>query len=132
MELEYQRQTGWPEEPRNAGPFPSYRETPFAAPHTVRRDARREESDDYGEVVAILNPTLRVICGRCGLQWVVQCQKGKRNGVPIWQSFAYCGTKEGLLLRLPKGGHGCAPEAWAVIEALPDYFPKRAKGEEVA
>ncbi|MGA9267751.1 MAG: hypothetical protein WBS14_15255 [Rhodomicrobium sp.] len=33
-------------------------------------------------------------------------------------------TKEGLLLRLPEGGYGCDPEAWAVIEALPDYSPK--------
>jgi hypothetical protein len=34
------------------------------------------------------------------------------------------GTKEGLLLRLPEGGHGCDPGAWAIVEGLPHYFPK--------
>ena len=97
-------------------------ETPFAAPTTLPGSARSEESDDYGEVVAILNPTLRVIRGKCGLQWIAQ----KKNRPARWSSFAYCATKEGLLLRLPKGGHGCDPEAWGAIEALPDYYPKQA------
>lgn len=67
------------------------------------------------------------------------CQRpnGKRNGAPIWSSFAYCATKEGLLLRikwhlqrdeiLPLEtlvSRNCDPEAWAAIEALPDYYPK--------
>jgi hypothetical protein len=58
------------------------------------------------------------------LQWIIQRPNGKRNGLPIWTSFAYCGTKEGLLLRLSECGYPCDPEAWARIEALPDYFPK--------
>jgi hypothetical protein len=40
----------------------------------------------------------------------------------LWKSFAYCATREGLLLRLPPGGQGCEPKAWTVIEALPPYF----------
>jgi len=102
---------------------------PFAAPHTAAGSAQREESDNYGAIVAILNPKLRVICSRCDLQWIAQRQNNKRNGAPIWSSFAYCAMKEGLLLRLPEHGCGCDPVAWRRIAALPDYFPKRACAE---
>jgi len=69
---------------------------------------------------------LRVIRGACGLQWIAQ----KRASPTLWKSFAFCATKEGLLLRLPKGGRGCNPEARAIIEALPAYFPKKDAGGE--
>ncbi len=64
--------------------------TPLISPH------RRETGETYGAVVAILNSALRVIRGACGLQWIVQ----KRKSPLTWASFAYCATKEGLLLRL--------------------------------
>jgi hypothetical protein len=41
-----------------------------------------------------------------------------------WKSFAYCVTKEGLLLRLPQNGRGCDPAALAIVGALPDYYSK--------
>jgi hypothetical protein len=82
--------------------------------------SNRETDESYRGVVAVLNGKLRVIRGSCDLQWVIQ----KRKNPLMWISFAYCATREGLLLRLPKGGQGCDPEAWAVIEALPEYFPK--------
>jgi hypothetical protein len=81
----------------------------------------REKDEAYGAVVAVLNAKLRVIAGSCELQWVVQ----SRITPKLWKSFAYCATREGLISRLPKGGQGCEPKAWAVIEALPDYFPKQ-------
>jgi hypothetical protein len=115
---------------RKLGQLPLRPEVTFAVPHAFPASGRSEESDNYGEVVAVLDPKFRVIRSRCGLQWIAQRQNGKRNGAAIWTSFAYCGTKEGLLLRLPKAGHGCDPKAWAVIEALPDLFPKRAKAAE--
>ena len=96
-------------------------EKPFAAPTMLPASARSEESDAYAEVVASLNPKLRVIRGKCGLQWIVQA----KNRPTRWSSFAFCGTKEGLLLRLPKDGQGCDPAAWRTIEALPDYFPRK-------
>ena len=33
---------------------------------------RSEESDDYGQVVARLNATLRVIRSKCNIQWIAQ------------------------------------------------------------
>jgi len=101
---------------------------PFAARGVVPGRVQSEKSDAYSEVVAILNPALRVICGDCGLQWIVQ----KKVSPTEWKGFAYCATKEGLLLRLPKNGCGCDPGAWCSIAALPDYFPKRANAQRNA
>ena len=111
---------------------------PFAAPHML---SAREESDNYKDVVAVLNPKLRVILAKDDLQRIVQRQNNKRGGLPIWSSFAFCATKEGLLLRIKEHwqqtshkreliplerlvGQHCEPGAWAIIEALPDYYPK--------
>jgi hypothetical protein len=98
-----------------------------------------ESSETYPRIVARLNDRLRVIEGRCGLQWCVQYRKAPNK----WESFAFCGTREGLLLRirdhLQQAFHKherdliplaklvelhCDPAAWAIIEALPDYYPK--------
>ena len=117
-----------------------------------------------GDVIAVLTDGLRVV--RSDRQWIVQ-----QRGPKAWSGFAYCATKEGLLLRIKEhllkehlnkldcyqaqkraktdkrprvsrealeateaarallkrglvSSFGVAPEAWAVIEALPDYFPK--------
>ena len=108
-------------QPRKPGPLPRHVETPFAAPTPFFQASSRETDETYGGVVAVLNDKLRVVVGSCGLQWVVQ----KRKNPLAWGSFAFCATKEGLLLRLPKHGQGCAAESLAIIQALPDYFPKR-------
>jgi hypothetical protein len=90
--------------------------------------SNRETDETYGAIVAVINPELRIVTGSCGLQWIVQ----RRRNPLTWTSFAFCKTKEGLLLRLPKGGNGCDPEAWALIESLPDYLPKQAKATKAA
>ncbi len=107
-------------QPRKPKPLPDHPKPLSAAPAPVFETSSRETDEGYGAVVAVLNPKLRVVAGSCGLQWIVQ----KRKNPLTWTSFTYCGTKEGLLMRLPKNGRGCTPEAWTEIEALPDYFPK--------
>jgi hypothetical protein len=92
-----------------------------ASPGVVPGGARKEKSDNYREVVAVLNPKLRVVRGSCGLQWLVQKKVSPRE----WKSSAFCATREGLLLRLQECGYPCDVAAWAIIEALPDYFPKQ-------
>lgn len=94
-------------------------------------DLPSEESDDYFPVVARLTPDLRVICCQDDIQWIAQSRNDgwteqSEEEAQTWSGFAFCGTKEGLLMRLPHGGYGCDPEAWAIIEALPPYFPKLA------
>jgi hypothetical protein len=108
-----------------AGPFHPPPKPPSAAPTPVFRASNREEDETYGGVVAVLNPSLRVIRGSCGVQWILQ----RRKNPVRWLSLAYCGSKEGLLLRIkdhlqPPVAKLCNPEAWAIIEALPDVFPK--------
>ena len=112
-------------QPRKAGSLPSQLEPSFAVATPLFRASNRETDETYGAVVTVLNSALRVIGGACGLQWVVQ----KRKSPLTWASFAYCATKEGLLLRLPKYGHGCDAGSWARIQALPDFFPKRGLAE---
>lgn len=111
---------------------------PSSAPQALDRAYFREESDDYGAIVAVLNPALRVIKGRCGLQWIAQKKGGAR-----WTNFAFCGTKQGLCLSLRdhlQAAHHkherdlvsierlallyCDQQAWDAIEGLPDYFPR--------
>jgi hypothetical protein len=83
-------------EPGEARPFQPRPETPFAAPTPVFRASNREEDETYGGIVAVLNPNLRIIRGSCGIQWILQ----RRKNPARWLSIAYCGTKEGLLLRI--------------------------------
>ena len=92
-----------------------------------RRGPQCEESDDYTGVVAVLNSKLRVIRGKCGLQWIVQ----KKERPTRWTSFAYCGTKEGLLLRcaFPQAGAAAIPAPGQSSRRFPPIFPKRTPGE---
>jgi len=84
----------------------------------MQMQSSRETDDNYKDVVAILNQKLRVIKGACKLQWIAQ----NKVSPTTWKSFAYCATKEGLLLRLPKAGYGCNPEAWKLIDELKQSF----------
>jgi hypothetical protein len=123
-------------QPRSAEPLRRSAETPFVAPTPLFQASNRETDETYGGVVAVLNGKLRVIAGSCGLQWVIQ----KRKNPLIWSSFAFCGTKEGLILRIrgqlqAQSGESrtlslealvkryCDPEAWAKITALPPCHP---------
>ena len=135
--------------------------------------AVRASSEPGDTVLTELTAELRVV--RSPLQWILQSRIG---GAKSWKNIAFCGTKEGLRMRIEdfllkehlskfdlyqvqrvkiydvEGGRhvqrsvvskkalqeaeaarellkrgfvsslGIAPEAWAVIEALPAYFPK--------
>jgi hypothetical protein len=95
-----------------------------------------EQDEAYEAVVAVLTDRLRVIQGRCNLQWIMQARTGKTT----WKSLAYCGTKTGLLQRLKEHLQGrdriiplaelakrCDPAEWSEIEDLPDFFPRNLK-----
>ena len=69
-----------------------------------------------------------------------------RKSPTRWETLAYCATKIGLKLRLKLHLQGrdeilplaelvrehVEPEAWAVVQALPDYYPKQAQPEQKA
>jgi len=123
--------------PRKAEPLPRSAEPPSVAPTPLFQASNRETDETYTGVVAVLNSGLRVVRGSCGLQWVVQ----RRKNPLLWASFAFCGTREVLVLRIKAhlqahsgekrtlsldvlASRYCDPAAWAIIAALPDYFPK--------
>lgn len=109
-------------------------EAPSAAPIPAFSSHGREESASYGGIVARLNGRLRVINGRCGLQWILQVRKSATK----WESIAFCGTKEGLFRRIKMHLQGrdeilplealvkrsCYPDAWRIIAALPEFYSK--------
>jgi hypothetical protein len=67
--------------------------TAFAAQEPLPGSARNKKSDAYPGVVAVLNPKLRVIRGRCGLQWIAQRQNNKRERradlVKLWFLYSF-------------------------------------------
>jgi hypothetical protein len=75
-----------------------------------------ETSDQYPHVVAVLDPTHRVVECPAGLQWIIQVRK--RNGPHPWASVSFCRTKEALL-RLTGNPVG--------LQFLPDRFPERTR-----
>ena len=66
----------------------------YAAPR--RGEARGESSEGNPRILARLNDRLRVIHGQCGLQWLLQYRKAPTK----WETFAYCATRPGLILRM--------------------------------
>ena len=114
-----------------------YLEAPSPAVAPAFSPSAAESSEACTGVVARLNDKLRVIHGRDQLQWLLQVRKSPTR----WESIAFCATREGLWLRIreqlqPRDAKTflpmeeiakfCGPEAWAVIEAFPDYYPKQA------
>lgn len=128
-----------PVQPGFNPPLPPELKSDSAAPISCKRRTQSEISDDCESLVALLNPKLRVIAGSCGMQWLLQSRAPSQ-----WRNVAYCATREGMLLRIrdhlqslePKARawmslrtlahRHCRPPAWAIIEALPDVFPKAA------
>ena len=58
-------------------------------------DARKETSDFYGSVIAILASRWRVIACRNCIQWILQRREGLHGGA--WRGFQYFRSKEALL-----------------------------------
>ena len=89
-------------------------EEPSAAPTRLQGSAAREESEDYGRVLAVLNSTLRVICGKCNIQWIAQDKVGRRVGpvMPIAEPrkgcFGICRMMDmGVIPRPGRSSRGC-------------------------
>ena len=79
-----------------AGPIAECLDLPSPAPTPVFSGENCEESEAYARVVAVLNPRLRVIYGKCNLQSILQVRKSPSR----FESIAFCATKQGLILRI--------------------------------
>jgi hypothetical protein len=93
---------------------PLHKSGPVDAPDVLNR---KESSDGYGRVVAVLNPKWRVIECRDGIQWILQSRDSLKPEV-VWRGRSYCRTKEALLRVCALHAGEINPTAAAVLAAL--------------
>ena len=95
-------------------------------PTAARKPAsHHESSDDYLSVVAQLCPKHRVIVCKDKLQWILQRYDGLRCGRARWTGLKYLVTRDGLLRAGRALCGDIAPEALAILEALPEHFGRQ-------
>ena len=104
----------------SAAPFATQELLNFSSVET-RPHRRAESSDDYPDVVAILNGRWRVIgCGN-GIQWILQYRnRAKTVARDGWRGRSYCHTKEALIRVCDAHAGRIDPESRAILAALPD------------
>ena len=90
------------------------------------KTANREESDNYHSIVVRLNAKWRVIICKGGLQWTLQRQRGKRNGLPIWRGSSFCVARDELLLCVREDCGPVSDLAMELVRSLPAHI-KRVK-----
>jgi hypothetical protein len=91
---------------------------PLDAPKAVNRN---ESSDSYGDVVAVLNRSWRVIRCRDGIQWILQSRDSATAAKGVWRGRSYLRTKESLLRNCPAHAGELDPTAVGLLAELPDW-----------
>jgi hypothetical protein len=91
---------------------------PLDAPEAVNRN---ESSDSYGDVVAVLNRSWRVIRCRDGIQWILQSRDSATAAKGVWRGRSYCRTKEALLRVCAAHAGKIDPTAVGLLVELPDW-----------
>lgn len=84
--------------------------------------SHRERDDAYRAVVAVLNPSWRVIECHHGIQWILQRRDGYTGGLPRWTGDRYFTTRAALVATCQ---HHCGqqdPLATEKLAALPKNF----------
>ena len=91
---------------------------PLDAPEAINRN---ESSDNYSDVVAVLNPKWRVIRCRDNVQWVLQSRDSATAAKGVWRGRSHCGTKEALLRVCAAHAGELDPTAVGLLAELPDW-----------
>lgn len=78
-----------------------------------------ETHDEYGGVVARLNPKWRVIVCRDGIQWILQKHRSAGSRSDVWQPESYCRTSDALRRCVRERAGEVGPVAEAALSALP-------------
>jgi hypothetical protein len=82
-----------------------------------------ESADNYGRVVARLNPRWRVIECQHRIQWILQYRASAETyPTSNWKGRSYCRTKETLLRCCREHAATIDPSATAVLAALPEHI----------
>ena len=90
-----------------------------------RPETHHETSDLYHRVIAQLSPSLRVVECKDLLQWIIQ-QRKKGGAKRPWRGVSYHTTRNALIRCCAKLETRTEAISWATLEALPEYFPRRA------
>jgi hypothetical protein len=98
----------------------------------ARRDWCRprpaESSDDYTDVVAILNDRWRVMASREGIQWILQYRnRAETVAGDVWRGRGYCHTGEALIRACDAHAGSVDPESRTILVGLPEWFPEANK-----
>jgi hypothetical protein len=81
-----------------------------------------ESSEDYRDVVLILNDRWRVIEGRDRIQWILQYRnRAKTVARDVWRGRSYCHTREALI-RICEAQVELDKEHRTVLAELPEIF----------
>jgi hypothetical protein len=81
--------------------------------------SRRETDDNYGAVIAVLNPRWRVILCRDGKQYILQRQYGESLHKTVWRGESYHTTQRSLIRDCAKRDLLSGATAQAAISRLP-------------
>ena len=90
-------------------------------------DARKETSDFYGSVIAVLASRWRVITCRNGIQWILQKRTAEPLHKGIWRGQSYHTNRNGLIEACARLELLSDAEALATLEALPELFSQHSK-----
>lgn len=85
----------------------------------------RESADDYGHVVAWLNPRWRVIECKDGIQWIIQQRDAETVAAPRWRSKAYHRTRDTLIDAAKLRAGWIDEVAHTILAALPRVIVER-------
>jgi hypothetical protein len=90
------------------------------------RSGVSESSDDYPEVVAVLNARWRVIECRHGTQWILQHRgRAETMATSRWRGRSYCRTAEALIRCCHAQAREIGPSARNILAALPERIDGR-------
>ena len=81
-------------EPHKIAPAPRGFKHSVASPGN---DTRRETSDFYSQVIAVLAPRWRVVTCRNDIQWILQKRTAETLNEGIWRGQSYCTSRDALL-----------------------------------
>ena len=106
------------------------------ASNQTQRDGSRQRpaksSDDYTDVVAILNDRWRVIACRHGVQWMLQHRNREETVAgDVWRGRSYCRTKEALIRCCDEHAGQIDPAARLTLVALPERIEPNVSQIEV-
>jgi hypothetical protein len=92
-----------------------------------------ESADNYGRVIALLNPRWRAIECQHGIQWILQYRASAETyPTSHWKGRSYCRTSEALRRCTREHAGAVDASALAILAALPEQIGKFSETQKQA